>query len=188
MSDRKQSIVESGLSILREEGLSGFTQPRVAAKAGLRQSHLTYYFPTRSVLLAAVLDLAVEQQIAVAEAVAKASSTREQALAGATRAVLYHENTRVLVAFCQAADQDEALRRLFNKLAAGVVRSLADLMGRIGFPVTAARVDLFHGLVVGLSILVLANGRDDSRERTAAVLTEAMTLLSAPERAEGAPG
>ena len=44
-------------------GSSGFKQPRVAAEAGLRQSHLTYYFPTRADLLAGVARAAVERQL-----------------------------------------------------------------------------------------------------------------------------
>ncbi|MHC5540598.1 TetR family transcriptional regulator, partial [Singulisphaera rosea] len=54
MTDRRQEIIEAGLATLRERGYSGFTQPRVATRAGLRQSHLTYYYPTRADLLAAV--------------------------------------------------------------------------------------------------------------------------------------
>jgi AcrR family transcriptional regulator len=186
VGDRRRAIVESGLAILREEGLASFTQLRVASKVGLRQSHLTYYFPTRSDLLAAVLDLAVDQQLAIAEQAVAASGTRDQALAAAARAVLYHQNTRVLVALCQASDQDETVRQLFNKLATGVVSSLSALMARLGLPVTAARVDLLHGLIVGLSILVLATGRDDAGGRTSAVLAEALNLLSVPQGAEGA--
>ncbi len=171
---------------MREEGLAAFTQPRIAAKGGLRQSHLTYYFPTRAALLAAVLDLAVEQQIAVAEQAVTASATRQDALAIATRAVLYHQNTRVLVALCQSTDQDPTLRELFNKLSAGVVSALTALMTRLGYPATSARVDLLHSLIVGLSILALATGRDDAGGRTTAALTEALNLLSTPESAEGA--
>lgn len=187
MSTRKQAIVEAGLAILRAEGLHAFTQPRVAAAAGLRQSHLTYYFPTRAALLAAVLELAVEQQVAVAEQAVSASATREHALAIATRAVLFHQNTRVLVALCQATDQDPTLRELFNKLSAGVVRALAALMNRLGFPVTAARVDLLHSVIVGLSVLALATGRDDAGGRTTAVLSNTLALLSVPETTQGAP-
>lgn len=52
--DRRRAIFAAGLAILREEGLAGFTQPRVAARAGLRQGNLTYYFPTRTDLLVAI--------------------------------------------------------------------------------------------------------------------------------------
>ena len=54
MQDRRHDIVEAGLAVLREHGYTGFTQPRIAARVGLRQSHLTYYYPTRLDLLEAV--------------------------------------------------------------------------------------------------------------------------------------
>ena len=46
MDDKRQHIVECALAQLREEGFAAFTQSKVAARAGLRQSHLTYYYPT----------------------------------------------------------------------------------------------------------------------------------------------
>ena len=64
MQDRRQDIIEAGLATLREHGYAGFTQPRVAARAGLRQSHLTYYYPTRIDLLTAVGRAAIDRQLA----------------------------------------------------------------------------------------------------------------------------
>ena len=43
LQDRRQSILDAALAVLREYGYAGFTQPRVAARTGMRQSHLTYY-------------------------------------------------------------------------------------------------------------------------------------------------
>jgi AcrR family transcriptional regulator len=40
---------------MRSEGLKKMTQPKVAAAAGIRQSHLTYYFPKRVDLIVALL-------------------------------------------------------------------------------------------------------------------------------------
>jgi AcrR family transcriptional regulator len=64
MQDRRQAILTAGIEILREEGYSAFTQPRVAKRAGPRQSLLTYYFPTRVALVAAVAGIAIDGQLA----------------------------------------------------------------------------------------------------------------------------
>ena len=40
---------------MRAEGLKRLTQPKVAAAAGIRQSHLTYYFPKKVDLIVALL-------------------------------------------------------------------------------------------------------------------------------------
>ena len=62
-TDRRDELIEAGLAILREEGLAGFSQARIAKRVGLRQGHLTYYFPTRTDLLTAVARKAVDNQL-----------------------------------------------------------------------------------------------------------------------------
>jgi AcrR family transcriptional regulator len=118
VKDRRQDIINASMAVLRESGYSGFTQPRVSAKVGLRQSHLTYYFPTRVDLLAGVARVAIDRQLAAVDGVLGASSVGEAAEAIAHVAVR-HENTRVIMALVQAADQEPALRELFRELADG---------------------------------------------------------------------
>ena len=81
MKDRRQDIINASLAVLRESGYSGFTQPRVAAEVGLRQSHLTYYFPTRVDLLAGVARVAIDRQLAAVDAILGVSSVRGAAKA-----------------------------------------------------------------------------------------------------------
>ena len=52
----KESIIEAGISLLESQGIAAITQPRVAGAAGIKQSHLTYYFPTRTDLLVAIAE------------------------------------------------------------------------------------------------------------------------------------
>lgn len=49
-------ILDAAQSIIDTQGLSQLTQPKVAKAAGIRQSHLTYYFPRRVDLLSALLE------------------------------------------------------------------------------------------------------------------------------------
>src|SRR6185295_1027703 len=49
--DVRSRILEAALGLLAGGGAHELTQPRVAKAAGVRQSHLTYYFPTRGELL-----------------------------------------------------------------------------------------------------------------------------------------
>jgi AcrR family transcriptional regulator len=178
MEDKRQQILDTGLAILREEGLPGFTQPRIAARSGLRQSHLTYYFPTRTALLAAVARQAVDIQLAaVAAMIGKIASPRSAAAAIAS-VVIRHENTRVLVALNQAADQDSALRDLFNELTDGFLDQLRNMLDRLGMKADQATIDLVHALFVGLSVIDLATSRDRGEARAKAVMKKAFDLLS----------
>lgn len=51
----RQRILDTALEILLSAGIKKLTQPKVAAAAGIRQSHLTYYFPKKIDLIQALL-------------------------------------------------------------------------------------------------------------------------------------
>ncbi|APR84560.1 Putative transcriptional regulator [Minicystis rosea] len=50
----RDRILDAGLQLMREQGATGLTQAGVARAAGVPQGHLTYYFPRKSDLVAAV--------------------------------------------------------------------------------------------------------------------------------------
>src|SRR5277367_6037936 len=100
--DRRHTIIQAGIAVLREHGFAGFTQPRVARAAGVRQSHLTYYYPTRVDLLQAVARAAIDRQLSAANSMAETTSPKAAA-AGIANVVVRHGNTRVLMALAQAA-------------------------------------------------------------------------------------
>jgi DNA-binding transcriptional regulator YbjK len=158
--DRRGAIVAAALEVIGEAGPGGFTQPRVAARAGLRQSHLTYYFPTRDDLLVAVADEAVRRRVAVLqEAQAAADGPRAQvaALAGVLTSP---EHTRTLLALTQAADRDEAVRTSFDALAAGVEPLGAEMLQAAGIEGDPVDVALLQAVSTGVAVLSLARGGD----------------------------
>jgi len=57
----RTDIVDSALEILAEVGFAHFSVLKVARAYGIRQSHLTYYFPTRDELLAAMANRVAER-------------------------------------------------------------------------------------------------------------------------------
>jgi AcrR family transcriptional regulator len=158
--DRRGAIVAAALEVIGEAGLAGFTQPRVAARAGLRQSHLTYYFPTRDDLLVAVADEAVRRRVAVladAQAAADGPQAQVAALAGVLASP---EHTRVLLALTQAADQHEAVRASFDVLAAGVGPLSAELLRAAGIAAEPVDLALLQAVSAGVAVLSLARGGD----------------------------
>jgi AcrR family transcriptional regulator len=56
MKNTRQLILDKALKIAMDSGLQSVTQTGVAEAAGIRQSLLTYYFPRKSDLLAALLE------------------------------------------------------------------------------------------------------------------------------------
>ena len=176
--DRRGAILEAGLAVLREEGLAGFTQPNVAAKAGLRQGNLTYYFATRADLLAAVARTAIDLQLGAAKMLLRSAKSLNDATAAIGAVVVHHENTRVFVALNQAADQEPALQSLFNELLEGFVEAITDFLKRMNLRPTQSHVDLLHAVFVGLSVIDLATGRKNGNARALAVLKSLFKLLS----------
>jgi AcrR family transcriptional regulator len=183
MQERRQDIIAGGLAVLRETGFSGFTQPRVAARAGVRQSHLTYYFPTRVDLLLAVARVAVDDQLATLDAALDGSSP-EAAAAAIAELALREENTRVLLALVQAADQEPALRELFRELTDGIVLRVGGLLQQLGVAPSLASRDLVQALGIGLAVTHLATRRPEAGERALA----ALGVLFAQLAAEAQPG
>lgn len=191
MQDRRQHIIEAGLATLREHGYVGFSQPRVAARAGLRQSHLTYYHPTRLDLLEAVGRAAIDRQLAAVDATLGGHSSPEAAARAIAEVVARHENTRVFMALAQAGDEEPRLRELFRELADGIVARVSSFLGRLGHlggPAAAERAArLLHALVVGLAVVDLATGRPDGMQRAAGVLEAALRMIAGGARPAGPP-
>ena len=184
MEDRRTQILEAGLALLREEGLSALTQPRIAARTGLRQSHLTYYYPTRSDLLSAVARSAVEAQATAAKALVARIRAVGDASKVMARGAARHENTRVLVALNQAAEREQDVRTLFNELSDTFVAEIAALFEKLGLQATSANFDLLHALFIGLSVLDLATCRADQPARSKAVLDLAFKMFASGRPSE----
>lgn len=167
--DRKEAILTAAFATLREFGFSGFTQPRVAKRAEVRQSHLTYYFPTRAALLAAVGRLAVDNQLRAVDGIVWMKSVPAAVKATAAM-VIRHENTRVMMALAQAADEEPSLRALFRELADGIAQRLEQLLRNLGITASQEQLFLLHGLCVGLAVVDLATQRPLSKRRAEAIL------------------
>jgi AcrR family transcriptional regulator len=180
MKDRRQDIINASLGVLRASGYAGFTQPRVAAEVGLRQSHLTYYFPTRVDLLAAVARVAIDRQLVAIDRILAASSVREAAKVIANVAVR-HENTRVIMALVQAADQEPALRELFRELADGIILRAGKLLTNLNIEPTDERCYQLHSMSVGMAVVDLATARKNGARRGARTLETALTSMKKGE-------
>jgi AcrR family transcriptional regulator len=174
--DRRQTIIEAGITVLREHGFAGFTQPRVAREAVVRQSHLTYYYPTRLDLLKAVARAAIDRQLTASKSMLGASSPRTAATSLAN-VIVRHGNTRVLMALAQSADQEPALRELFVELAEGIVQRNGKLLGQLDVKPTDENCFILHAVSVGMAVISLATGRQDSERRSARALEQMFRAL-----------
>jgi AcrR family transcriptional regulator len=180
LQDRREIILKAAIATLREHGFSGFTQPRVAKRADVRQSHLTYYFPTRLALLEGVARVAVDGQLAALQSIVDLPSAAA-AIKTITAMIGRHENTRVMMALAQAADEEPSLRSLFRELADGIVSRLRQLLQNLHLDATEEKVNLIHSLSVGLAVVDLATQRPHSKRRVEAILESLFATLASKD-------
>lgn len=176
--DVRAKILDAALHLVLESGVAALTQPRIAQAAGVRQSHLTYYFPTRAVLLEGVAQHMMEGMLQGMQAAAQAHAGKGvDALARAMgELVADPRRARVMLALVVASDEEPSikvwLREFIGRLRerAGLVLAAAGL--------DPSRVVLFHTLLVGAAILNVARDDENSRREARSTVRAALELLT----------
>jgi AcrR family transcriptional regulator len=168
-------ILDTALDLLRREGIAALTQPRIAKAAGLRQSHITYYFPKRGDLVAAVAS-AVAERLKAGFATALAAE-RPGDIADRFARIATPEQTRLLLALVLAADQEKSIQALFRRLTKDIRGEIAAGLARHGIEAGPDAVALFHALGVGLAVLDLARGEPAARGETRTATKRALSQM-----------
>ena len=151
--DIKLSILQAGTRLLKEDGIAALTQPKVARAAGVKQSHLTYYFPRRTDLLLGITEHTIE---AVTTELAKrlAVDPRQSIiLETVTQMMTEGLPPRILLGLIVAADADPGLRAPLQKLIRHVRDRIQRLLERAGLAHDGQAALQFHATVVGLAVL-----------------------------------
>ncbi|HEX6105861.1 MAG TPA: TetR/AcrR family transcriptional regulator [Gemmatimonadales bacterium] len=127
----RDRLLDAAIAILRESGLQRLTQVEVAERTGVRQSHLTYYFPSRDDLLDAVTSRAVEGIAArVRQAMGvSGGSGSSLPLDRLAAAVADLEHMRMFVGLLVEADGEPALRAMLVRGTEQVEAALAEALG-----------------------------------------------------------
>jgi AcrR family transcriptional regulator len=175
--DRRSLILEAALTVLREDGYPSLTQPRVAARAGIRQSHLTYYFPTRASLLTAVAQQAVQGQLALTASALNGASAAVAA-SRIAEVVSMPDRARVLLMLATASDDVPEIRDLFRELAAGMLEQGRNFLGSLDADHAADGADIIYALAVGLAVINFATERPDGETRAAQTIATALDLIT----------
>jgi AcrR family transcriptional regulator len=159
--DVRDRILEAALGLLAESGAHELTQPRVSKAAGVRQSHLTYYFPTRADLLQAVARYSIGRLAGQLEH-ARPGALPQGIAAGAAD----KRRSRVMLGLVAAADRDPKIKRRMRKFVAELRARMTPVLAAGGMETDPRSVAFFHSCVVGCAVLQLA--RDDAAARAEA--------------------
>jgi AcrR family transcriptional regulator len=169
----RDRILEAALTLLAEGGAHELTQPRVARAAGLRQSHLTYYFPTRADLLQAVARYSLGKLVrqlprgrpgALAERIAAGTADKRR--------------SRVMLGLVTAADRDPTIKPRLRKFIAELRGQLGPALQAGGLEAGPESLAFLHSCVVGCAVLQLARDNAEARREARAVLRRAVACIA----------
>ncbi|WP_312365840.1 helix-turn-helix domain-containing protein [Ensifer sp.] len=156
----RQRILDAALDIIEAQGMKALTQPKIAKATGLRQSHLTYYFPRKADLFIALLDASHSR--AAGQTQADASSVE----AMLSTLVFDRGRMRFLLAILLEIDDDRELQAVLHAHLAQLVRVVATRLGR---PAEDAAVQSFVDELRGIGLRHLSDPAPGERPSVAAV-------------------
>lgn len=175
--DVRDRILEAALGLLAESGAHELTQPKVAKAAGVRQSHLTYYFPTRGELLQEVARYSIDK-LAGQLAHAHPGAMPQAIAAGAAD----KRRSRVMLGLVMGADRDPKIKQRMRKFIAELRTRMTPVLAAGGLETDAESVAFFHAAIVGCAVLQLARDNAEARAEARAVLKKAAACIAKGKR------
>lgn len=152
-----ERILAAAMALIEARGMQGFSQARVAATAGLRQSHLTYYFPTRKDLLKALVQAIhaelTEAMGAVTPAKPSTPASVKKIREFFARRVREPLLARLMLALMNAADEDPSLRRWLVDFDNDLIDRLGKVFTKLGLRPGRNALTLLHTNFIGIAIM-----------------------------------
>ena len=158
----RERILGAALEQLYEHGFGELTQPKVAKLAGVSQSHLTYYFPTRADLLLAVAEFSLDHLMR--DLVDSPPPGDPSFAERMVRELSDTRRARLMLGLVIAADEDPRIREAMQRFIATIRGRMQGLLQHLGIPLNEDAVGLFHAMAVGLAILNLARQAPDGQD------------------------
>lgn len=180
--DVREKVLEAAVELLAEHGLRRLTQPQVAEQAGVRQSHVTYYFPRRSDLINAVARRYVESAgLEMMQLFQEAESEDLEALLTtfAQKQVTNRRRVRTMVGLLVASEEDPALREQLVQAVLGLRSVIAHVLG---VPVGDPAATIMQATLWGLGVNNLLTSGTEESEVKDLVTRAAATLKPALQR------
>jgi AcrR family transcriptional regulator len=176
-------ILTAGVEVLHSEGFAALTQQAVAEKAGVRQSHITYYFPTRLDLLQATAQFGVECMMnPISNAAMSGELTFEQ-----FRELLLPDLTdrswwRLMIALVHACSESENIRVWIVQFDAQIRDRLREGFKAFGIELDDLDVEFLHATYIGAITLDMQSLTPASQARAREVLSLGFDLIVAKAR------
>ncbi len=171
-------ILTAGVEVLHSDGFAALTQQAVAEKAGVRQSHITYYFPTRLDLLQATAQFGAECMMnPISNAAMNGNVTFEQ-----FRELLMPDLTdrnwwRLMTALVNACSESESIRSWIVQFDAQIRDRLCEGFKAFGIALNDLDVEFLHATYIGALTLDMQVQTDASQARAREIVGMGFDLL-----------
>lgn len=186
-ADVRTHILDTAFGLLAEHGVAWLTQTRISKAAGVRQSHLTYYFPRRGDLLAGVAQHFMNSVSQMWIARAKDGTLSAQQLPDVLAEALTDRRTiRAMLGLISAADEDPQIREALRAIVRLIRARLAALFDVLSLPSDPQSIALAHTFIVGAA--VLHHARADERARREAEVAVRFIAALLPTLRAAQPG
>lgn len=145
------------MEVAQRHGLKELSQARVAAAAGVRQSHLTYYFPTRKDLITALVQTIHAE---ISDALGALLPANEGGITSVDEGREFFARRigepllgRLILALMNAADEDPSLRQWLADFDNEVTARIGEILARLGLRPSEDELALLHASFIGAAIL-----------------------------------
>ena len=174
----KERILDAAVQLIQEHGIHAMTQARVCDIAGVRHSHLTYYFPTRVKLLKEVVMRGTQSVLTLLDGPEHLRATSPAHLRAALSDMAGDRRLpRMMVAVYVASDEEPSLKPWLDKFQTnGLIRFKRALAG-IGMNPSQRALEMFLTCFVGTLHTDYAAGSERSHKRSRAILQYAFDRL-----------
>lgn len=177
----RQRIVDAALELAQTVGVQGMSQARVATAAGVRQSHLTYYFPTRADLIKATVHAIRDQMLEATQAVLQITDITSDPLEAfrefCMREVCDLPKARMLLSIMVIAEQESSLHPWIDEFHKESLAQWQTMYHALGIDAPEDEVELFHATFVGATLLSAQTGSEEARQRAVRVTQLAFDRL-----------
>ncbi len=185
----RDRILRAAVEILNDDGFGALTQTRVAERAGVRQSHITYYFPVRNDLLRETAAYGCNAMLEVLSGSIDAGTlTLDTARDFFVPDITDRRFARLMCALIVASDEDDRIKPWLASFEEANRERLLEMFQKLGLRITLADIELFHAAYVGAVILDLGDSTSASLARSTRILQNAFDQVLANGLVNTKPG
>lgn len=167
----RDKLLQAAVELVQSQGLQAVTQARVAASAGMRQSHLTYYFPTRLDLIKAIISALKDLNFQAKVQSLQSGPGKANPLAVLRQFfiddVQNRKRARVMGALMDVVVEYPSFRDWLQDFDNEVIAHTLHVFAEAGVPLSRSEAALFNACFVGAAVISSHIGSEAALQQAA---------------------